>query len=625
MQKTLIYVDANTKRQILSNGASADRVANYVTLERGQWNILCLWFKAVTIDTTGEVIVTDSALSASSSYLGVGDDDFIDSTSLMFQSLMSATPFSEFDPNSNMFNLPGDWIDGTTADMTKGQMSIRINCDTAKFIAVMQNKAQVTTGLYMNIKMYDPGLELPSTIAWLPFVGANTIKNVTSSQIIPSDGYASIQYTNAVIMGGMDRQFSSDGVNEWHDSQNTEDEYFRERSRVLEGEWSDAIGLFRGRQGDSGQIGTTFTPSVDSAGNLSWSNDSGAENPQTVNIKGEKGVTFTPAVDSSGNLSWTNDSGEDNPATVNIKGEKGDSGTGLNPRGEYDSGATYVMTATARDTVQFQGSYWSCKVESSSGNEPPVYPITSNNYWDLVTAKGNDGATFIPSVDSAGNLSWVNSAGLENPPTINIKGEIGSSGATYLPAVDSAGNLSWSNNAGLTNPDTVNIKGADGQFENGVPDFEFTSSDLTNGVLTKTFAELGIVGECPVEVYDSDGYKKDGDSQVIVRWITTGLTVDVSAISGGITGTWTLKFAGGVSGVDVIVTSSLPEIPDSGTLYLIPGDYEETFPVIVESVDTDEKTVVVQRLQRDSGNTGWENYGDPITVFYDWGITSANS
>lgn len=45
----------------------------------------------------------------------------------------------------------------------------------------------------------------------------------------------------------------------------------------------------QGIQGPAGADGTTFTPSVDSAGNLSWTNDGDKENPQTVNIKGSKG------------------------------------------------------------------------------------------------------------------------------------------------------------------------------------------------------------------------------------------------------------------------------------------------------------------------------------------------
>lgn len=45
----------------------------------------------------------------------------------------------------------------------------------------------------------------------------------------------------------------------------------------------------KGEQGDTGARGITFTPVVDSEGNISWSNDGGLENPQTVNIKGPKG------------------------------------------------------------------------------------------------------------------------------------------------------------------------------------------------------------------------------------------------------------------------------------------------------------------------------------------------
>lgn len=41
---------------------------------------------------------------------------------------------------------------------------------------------------------------------------------------------------------------------------------------------------------------------------------------------------------------------------------------------------------------------------------------------------GESGATFTPSVDADGNLSWTNDKGLENPATVNIKGEKGDPG-----------------------------------------------------------------------------------------------------------------------------------------------------------------------------------------------------
>lgn len=45
----------------------------------------------------------------------------------------------------------------------------------------------------------------------------------------------------------------------------------------------------KGEKGDKGDKGTTFIPSVDADGNISWSNTDGIANPETVNIKGPKG------------------------------------------------------------------------------------------------------------------------------------------------------------------------------------------------------------------------------------------------------------------------------------------------------------------------------------------------
>lgn len=47
----------------------------------------------------------------------------------------------------------------------------------------------------------------------------------------------------------------------------------------------------QGPQGETGESGTTFTPSVNGDGDLSWANDGGKQNPQTVNIRGPQGAT----------------------------------------------------------------------------------------------------------------------------------------------------------------------------------------------------------------------------------------------------------------------------------------------------------------------------------------------
>lgn len=48
-------------------------------------------------------------------------------------------------------------------------------------------------------------------------------------------------------------------------------------------------------------------------------------------VGGRDGVTFTPAMSAAGDLSWTNDGGLDNPETVNLMGPKGDTGAKGDP------------------------------------------------------------------------------------------------------------------------------------------------------------------------------------------------------------------------------------------------------------------------------------------------------
>ena len=79
--------------------------------------------------------------------------------------------------------------------------------------------------------------------------------------------------------------------------------------------------------------------------------------------------------------------------------------------------------------------------------------ITLNNY----TAKSGDTITFIGSID---------------PASIDL----GDSGATFTPSVDKDGNLSWTNDKNLTNPETVNIKGPKGDTPVKGTDY-FTDTD----------------------------------------------------------------------------------------------------------------------------------------------------
>ena len=86
-----------------------------------------------------------------------------------------------------------------------------------------------------------------------------------------------------------------------------------------------------GADGANGADGVTFTPSVDSAGNLSWTNDGGLSNPDTVNIKGATGAT--------------GERGEQGvPGERGAQGAKGD-------KGDKGDRATKAIRATRARTV----------------------------------------------------------------------------------------------------------------------------------------------------------------------------------------------------------------------------------------------------------------------------------
>ena len=148
------------------------------------------------------------------------------------------------------------------------------------------------------------------------------------------------------------------------------------------GQWI-SIGQLQGAKGDNGENGVTFTPSVDENGYLSWSNNGGLTNPDTVNIKGpqglagapgatgpqgetgpqgpagaagpagpkgdsgDNGVTFTPNVDANGNISWTNDGGLENPVVRNIRGPEGKTGAqGADGKSPYQIASENGYTGT---------------------------------------------------------------------------------------------------------------------------------------------------------------------------------------------------------------------------------------------------------------------------------------
>lgn len=241
-----------------------------------------------------------------------------------------------------------------------------------------------------------------------------------------------------------------------------------------------------------GANGVTFVPSVSSAGVLSWTNDGSLTNPAPVTIKGANGTNGTNGTNGADGVSVTN-------ATINASGHLIIT---LSNTNTIDAGLVSSGGGSGGGTAGADGVGIQSIAKTSTNGLVDTYTITLTNggtYTFTVTngadgtngtngIDGDDGATFTPSVDSAGNLSWTNDGGKANPQTVNIKGATGSPGAqgaqgvTFTPSVDSAGNLSWTNDGGLNNPATVNIKGEKGDSGATVTDSGWQVLTLESGI-----------------------------------------------------------------------------------------------------------------------------------------------
>lgn len=229
-----------------------------------------------------------------------------------------------------------------------------------------------------------------------------------------------------------------------------------------------------------GANGVTFVPSVSSAGVLSWTNDGSLTNPAPVTIKGANGTNGTNGTNGADGVSVTN-------ATINASGHLIIT---LSNTNTIDAGLVSSGGGSGGGTAGADGVGIQSIAKTSTNGLVDTYTITLTNggtYTFTVTngadgtngtngIDGDDGATFTPSVDSSGNLSWTNDGGKANPQTVNIKGATGAQGAAGADGADgvsvtgasisASGHLmlTLSNNetidAGAVVPTTVMVDGA---------------------------------------------------------------------------------------------------------------------------------------------------------------------
>ena len=230
MQKTLVNIDINTRSQITQTGEFVNRSADYVRIERASWSVLCFQFYDRQITDEGGINLVEYPIT-SNSFILLGDNDFDTNTEVLIKAVSSATGFDSSNPlTTNAFNLTGDWIDGSTADPTKGQISVRIYSGTTRLNQLFNANPQpsIIKDCYLSLRQQNSDLNDTTPLVWIPFIPYNTVLEEAPASIDVPDADVVAQ----ALLGYFTRpflfQYSADNSS-WHDTLQSTDSYMRMR------------------------------------------------------------------------------------------------------------------------------------------------------------------------------------------------------------------------------------------------------------------------------------------------------------------------------------------------------------------------------------------------------------
>ena len=161
------------------------------------------------------------------------------------------------------------------------------------------------------------------------------------------------------------------------------------------------------------------------------------------------------------------------------------------------------------------------------------------------SGEGVSGATFIPSVSEDGDLSWTNDKGLDNPPTVNIKGEPGAIGPQGAAGTGIA-SIEKTSTSGVV--DTYTITYDDGTT---------TAFTVTNGKqgeqgIQGIQGEPGENGHSPIITIQSGNWYIDGvdtgkSAQGVNGETGNGISSIAKTSTDGLVDTYTITFTNGTT------------------------------------------------------------------------------
>ena len=216
-------------------------------------------------------------------------------------------------------------------------------------------------------------------------------------------------------------------VNHWNSELNTEmyisqgleaEESIFDAYPDIISQWEDEVNavkqiLLDAR--DSGELnGATFTPSVDEAGNLSWTNDKGRENPATVNIKGYSPKIVVRDITGGKELDITDSSGTQTVRILNgANGANGvDGDNGYSPKVVISTiaGGHRLVVTDANGSQTFDvmdGTDGQDGAPGTNGADgvSPVVTVTNISGGHRVTITDKNGAKSFDVMDGTTEIS----------------------------------------------------------------------------------------------------------------------------------------------------------------------------------------------------------------------------
>ena len=163
-----------------------------------------------------------------------------------------------------------------------------------------------------------------------------------------------------------------------------------------DGKLSLNFDLVSGKDGQNGEDGGVFMPSVSQDGIISWIAPEGQQPPQAVSVKGETGATFTPTVSVGGEISWTNDKGLENPNEQNIRGPKGEKGDPFTIYKVYNSKAE--MDADYSNPDVPMGAFVCITNSVDQSENATLYVKGTQQYTFITDLSGATGMHGVPGV-----------------------------------------------------------------------------------------------------------------------------------------------------------------------------------------------------------------------------------